>query len=152
MLDEVMKNYRLGEMAEKCDSLSSSATIADFVKLARQKNMEVMPIVGEDGKLVGIVTEKDLIKLMKVEGASSNYPIIERKLPREILAESISSIMTQDPVTLKETDTMEDALNMILNHDFRRIIIVDSEGKLIGKIRIVDIIHNLSKEEEKTEK
>jgi len=152
MIQDILKDYRLGEMAEKCDSLNSSATIADFVKLARQKNMEVMPIVGEDKKLVGIVTEKDLIKLMKVEGAASNYPIIERKLPAGILTEPISSIMTEDPVTLKETDTMEDALNMVLNRDFRRIIIVDSEGRLVGKIRIVDIVYALSMREEKTGK
>jgi|SRR3989338_3409808 len=144
MFDEIIKSYRLVEMTEKCDSILSSATVADFIRLAREKNVEVMPVTADDGKVVGIVSEKDLIKLIKVEGMASNYPIMESRLPKEIIKEPITSIMTPEPVTLRETDSLEAVMNLVLNHDFRRVIIVDSEGRLVGKIRIADLIHRLS--------
>lgn len=145
MLDDVIKNYHLAEIAEKCDSISAKATVTDFVGMVRQKNVEIMPVTDEDGKVIGVVTEKDLIKLIKIEGIQSNYPIIEKSLPKEVLDQPITSIMTPEPVMLKETDSMESVMNMILNHDFRRVIIIDDKGKLVGKIRIADIIHRLSR-------
>ena len=145
MLDDVIKNYHLAEIAEKCDSISAKATVMDFVGTVRQKNIEAMPVLDDEDKVIGVVTEKDLIKLIKIEGITSNYPIVEKSLPKEVLAQPITAIMTPEPVILKETDSMESAMNMILNHDFRRVIIVDDNGRLVGKIRIADIIHRLSK-------
>ncbi len=145
MFGGIVKNYALGEIAEKCDSMSVKATVMDFVNLARQKNIDIMPVVDENDKVVGIVTEKDLLKLVKIEGPAANYPIIEKNLPKEVLNKPIDSIMTPNPVLLKETSSLEDAMNLILNHDFRRVIIVDSQNRLVGKLRISDIIHRLSK-------
>lgn len=145
MLGGIIRNYQLAEIAEKCDSISSKATVLEFVTLARQKNIEVMPVVDEEDKVIGIVTEKDLIKLVKIEGPASNYPIIEKNLPKEVLDQPITVIMTANPVLLKETSSLEDAMNLVLNHDFRRIIVVDSQNRLVGKLRIADIIHRISK-------
>ncbi len=145
MVDDVIKSYKLGEMAEKCDSIKAEATVADFIRTAREKNTEILPVLDDDNKVVGIVSEKDLIKLIKVEGVASNYPIIENRLPKGMLSEPITSIMTAEPVTLKETDSLESVINLILNHDFRRVIIVDAEKKLVGKIRIADMIYKLSR-------
>ncbi len=145
MFDDVIKKYHLAEIAEKCDSISSKATITDFIHKIREKNAEVMPVVDDDGKVVGIVTEKDLIKLIKTGGIASNYPIIEKSLPKELLSQPITAIMTPEPLMMKETDSLEGVMNLILNHDFRRVIITSSDGRLIGKIRIADIIYRLSK-------
>lgn len=137
------EKIRLADMAEKCDSISMTATVLDFVKTSKNKNIEVMPVVDEAEKVIGIVTEKDLIKLIRIERPASNYPIIEKSLPKEIGSHPITSIMTASPVLLDDTSTFEDALNLILNHDFRRIIIVDSDKKLVGKLRIAEIIYRL---------
>ena len=85
MFGGIIKNYKLAEIAEKCDSISAKSTVREFVNLARQKNIEVMPVVDEDERVIGIVTEKDLIKLVKIEGPASNYPIIEKSLPKEVI-------------------------------------------------------------------
>ena len=145
MFGGIIKNYKLAEIAEKCDSISAKSTVREFVNLARQKNIEVMPVVDEDERVIGIVTEKDLIKLVKIEGPASNYPIIEKSLPKEVINQPITAIMTSNPVLLKETSSLEDAMNLILNHDFRRVIVVDSQNHIVGKLRIVDIINQLSK-------
>ena len=145
MFSGIIKNYKLAEIAEKCDSISAKSTVREFVNLARQKNIEVMPVVDEDERVIGIVTEKDLIKLVKIEGPASNYPIIEKSLPKEVINQPITAIMTANPVLLKETSSLEDAMNLILNHDFRRVIIVDSQNHIVGRLRIVDIINQLSK-------
>ena len=81
-------------------------------------------LVVEDERLVGILTERDL--LMRVDGPRSTRPIRD--------------VMTPDPETLSPDDPIVYALNKMSVGGFRHVPLVDNTGQPVGIVSVKDII------------
>lgn len=81
-----------------------------------------------DGKLLGIFTERDALKLLAA-GANLDVPV--------------SSVMAQNPATLRSTDTVAKAISLMSAGGFRRLPIVDDQGKPVGLVKVSGILHYL---------
>jgi len=88
------------------------------------------PVV-ENGKLAGIVTDRDL-RLAVVETLSE--PGLK-----------VASIMTPDPVTVKEGATLRDAANLISKNKFNALPVLSPSGELVGVLTTTDILNGLVK-------
>ena len=102
-------------------TIKVTATVKDALDLMAEYHIGGIPVVGEDKKLVGIVTNRDL----RFE-ADMNRPI--------------SEVMTSEDlvVTHQKTD-MEAAAAILRNHKIEKLPVVDNDGKLIGLITYKDI-------------
>jgi CBS domain-containing protein len=69
------------------------------------------------GKLVGIVTERDILRRVVNEGRDPNTTLVE-------------DVMTRDPRVAQEDDDVTDWLRIMSNDRFRRLPVVDSEGRV----------------------
>ena len=85
-------------------------------------------MICSDGKLLGIFTERDALKLLAA-GANLDVPV--------------SSVMAQNPATLRSTDTVAKAISLMSTGGFRRLPIVDDEGKPVGLVKVSGILHYL---------
>ena len=84
-----------------------------------------------DGKrLVGIMTERDV--LMKVVARHVDYD------------KPVDEFMTPNPRTLRPSDTIGDAINLMHEAGLRNIPIVDESGEVIAVFRARDVIHHLA--------
>ena len=84
-----------------------------------------------DGKrLVGIMTERDV--LMKVVARHVDYD------------KPVDEFMTPNPRTLRPSDTIGDAINLMHEAGLRNIPIVDEDGEAIAVFRARDVIHHLA--------
>ena len=81
-------------------------------------------LVVEDGTLVGILTERDL--LMRVDAPGSARPIRE--------------VMTPDPETLSPDDPIVYALNKMSVGGFRHVPLVDAAGHPVGVVSVKDVV------------
>jgi predicted transcriptional regulator len=81
-----------------------------------------------DGKLLGIFTERDALKLLSA-GADLNTPV--------------ASVMIKNPVTLRMNDTVGHAIALMSAGGFRRLPIVDQDGKVQGVLKVSNIVHYL---------
>ena len=88
-----------------------------------------LPVVSEDGTLLGILSEKDVLRLLYEEHAKDKQ---------------VSDYMTPDVVSFDENDTLVDICECLIQHDFRRVPIL-SEGKLAGIISRTDMIRYILK-------
>lgn len=84
-----------------------------------------MPVTDESGKVIGVVTEFDLLSKVR-EG-------------KELVKLTAEDVMTKDPVTVDENKPMEDVLNTMIENNVIRIP-VTSQGRLTGVIARCDIL------------
>jgi CBS domain-containing protein len=107
-------------------TLDCSATIGDAIDMM-QKNRIGSVVITKDGKLEGIVTERDV--LLKVIGLIENYK-----------TESITKVMTADPVSLMPGDAIAYALNNMHVGGYRHVPIVNEENEPISLVSIKDVV------------
>jgi CBS domain-containing protein len=113
-----------------------NTSILTALELMRQNKVSGLPVVEDDMTLVGIITEKDVLKLYYECEQSEN--------------KVVGDFMTQDVICFNESITLPDICNCLIENPFRRVP-VTSNGKVIGIISRPDIIEYIL-EYEKTAK
>jgi CBS domain-containing protein len=105
-------------------TIREDTSIREAMQLLLEKNVTGLPVLSEDGRLKGIVTEKDMLNQL-YNSKMEDTPV--------------SSIMTSEVVTFDENDDLIDVCEAMINSHFRRVPIL-SGGKLAGVISRKDII------------
>lgn len=123
-------NDRLGDLgAEQPVDVAPGDPVAYAVHVMQQHETGCV-LVEEDGTLVGILTERDV--LMKAAGNQA-----------DLNAVAVRDIMTPDPVILREDDTLAVALHKMSIGGFRHIPLV-AKGHATRVISIQDVFHHIS--------
>jgi IMP dehydrogenase len=103
-------------------SISSEKSIRDALDYAEDKEISGLLVVDSNSKLVGIITERDLLF------ANSN--------------DHIHDVMTKDVVTAKPGVTIDEAKEILHKHRIEKLPIIDDSGIIKGLITSKDIINN----------
>ena len=85
-----------------------------------------VPILGKDGKLMGIVSEFDLLKAIE-EG-------------KEMTKVTAGEIMVKDPITVARNTPAMEIIHLLQERHFIRTPVVDADGKLVGVVSRRDLI------------
>ncbi len=120
---KLVRKVKLSEngMITEPVTLNKNQTLKDAFNLLSYYHISGLPVVEEDGSLIGILTNRDL-----------KY--------REDLSTKVVEAMTKDClITAKVGTTLEEAKTMLLKHRIEKLPIVDEEYKLKGLITIKDI-------------
>ena len=121
--NEVLKVKRSGSVIiENPYSISSDKSIRDALDYAEDKEISGLLVVDSNSKLVGIITERDLLF------ANSN--------------DHIHDVMTKDVVTAKPGVTIDEAKEILHKHRIEKLPIIDDSGIIKGLITSKDIINN----------
>ena len=105
--------------------LGPKDTVLDGASLMNSHDISAIVIFGDDGKLVGIVTERDLTRRVLADGLDSE-------------ATALGDIMTKDPDTLSPDDAILDALELMRTRRYRHLPVV-KDTKVIGTVSICDL-------------
>jgi len=92
-------------------------SVAEAVAAMSDKNYGCVVVVDSDDKVIGIVTERDVMNKLVGKGLDPNKT-------------KLSEIMTKEPRLAKETDQMLDWMRMMSNERFRRLPVVDDDGRI----------------------
>lgn len=112
--------------------------VESVARLMKENDIGPVPIVegAASKKLIGIVTDRDLALKVVAEG-------------RDPSTTRVRDVMTEDVVTCRVDDEVEDIMRAMSRHQLRRILVVDENDKLIGIIAQADIATRMN-EPEKT--
>ncbi|MGO9386982.1 MAG: CBS domain-containing protein [Methanobacterium sp.] len=135
--------------------------ITDIAQTLRENKISGAPIVDKEDKVIGIISEGDIMRLLEVHSPRINLILpspldwielpIRMKYEFDEIAEDmnkaasvhISEIMTKKVITTKEDDDISDAAQLMDTHSVNRLPVVDDEGKLIGIVTRGDLISAL---------
>lgn len=135
-------------------------TIGDVARLLKQNNISGLPVV-DDGKVVGIVSEGDLLKLLEVPDRSGLWlpspfevfevPIRElinweetKRMLDDVGSKPVEEIMNKKVYTVSPEDSIEKASTIITKHKINRLPVIEG-GLLVGIVTRGDIIRGLGK-------
>ncbi|ARM75013.1 CBS domain-containing protein [Acidianus manzaensis] len=117
-------SYKVSQIATKKVLVTKpSEKIIDAAKLMKENNLGSLVIVDSQYKLIGIITERDIVKAAANNDLESE---IEKYMTKEV-----KGVLVDTPVT--------DALNIMLENGFRHLPIITKDGKLYGIVSIRDL-------------
>lgn len=105
---------------------SPTATLLEVANKLAAKRIGAIVVVGARGDVVGIISERDIIRALAAGGdACLTRPIAEN--------------MTRQVVTCQETDTLDELMAMMTARRFRHLPVV-TDGALVGIVSIGDVV------------
>ncbi|MEG6584402.1 CBS domain-containing protein [Dendrosporobacter sp. 1207_IL3150] len=115
-------------------TISPLTTVADASELMRKNKFRRLPVV-DKGKIVGIVTDRDLMEVSP--SPATTLSIFELNY---LLAKmQVKDIMTKEVVTIASDATVEEAALVMYNTRVGGLPVLDSDGKVVGIITETDI-------------
>jgi len=118
-----IRKLRSGEL----QTISAEETVHCAVKKLAGNNIGALPVCDENGQLVGIITERDVLRLVAADDAQA------------ALQKKVAEIMTRNLVVSELTDDIEYAMHVMTNKRIRHLpILVDQ--KLVDILSIGDVV------------
>ncbi|ACB07011.1 MAG: CBS domain-containing protein [Candidatus Korarchaeum sp.] len=107
-------------------SLPENASVDDAFKVMWENRIGSVLIVDSDGKLKGIVTQRDLL-----------YAGCRGLIGKNV---SVKEIMSENPITAKPSDSLQEAVRRMRVNDVSHLPVVDDQGRPIGIFSMRDVI------------
>ncbi|MDK2955467.1 MAG: acetoin utilization protein AcuB [Desulfovibrionales bacterium] len=126
-------------MTKNVFTLTPERTMMKASKLMKEKNINRIPVVDEQGRLVGIISDRDI-----KEASPSKATTLDMHELYYLLAEiKLKDIMTKGVYTVKRTDTVEKAAVIMHSKNVGGLPVVDDDNRVVGIITDSDVFNVL---------
>ena len=120
-------------MTSNVRTATKDMSLRDVAVMMREGDMGSIPVV-EDGKLVGIVTDRDIVVRSIADGGGPETPVAEA--------------MTTEIFSVSPDDFVFEAIRLMGDKQVRRVPVVDDSGALAGIIAMADVALEMEDERE----
>jgi CBS domain-containing protein len=107
-------------------TIDPGANLADAAKLLTEKRIGAALVLGADHRVVGIISERDIVRALAERGAA-------------VLTEPVSQTMTRKVETCNENDPIPSIMERMTEGKFRHVPVV-AQGRLVGIVSIGDVV------------
>jgi CBS domain-containing protein len=129
-----------------------------LIQTLREHELQGVPVVDEDGRCVGVVTESDLVipdeqgdlhlpHYVNLFGGTvflESLRHFEDRL-RKAFASTAADMMTPNPTTVSPDTDVREAARIIAKSGHNRLPVVDEDGRLVGVVTRVDVLEALAR-------
>ncbi len=106
-------------------SVEPETDVAEAARILRDENVGSLPVV-RDGRVTGIVTDRDLAIRVLAEG-------------RDPRSTRVADVVSGEPVTVRADQDLDEALRLMAHHQLRRLIVVEDSDRLVGILAQADV-------------
>jgi acetoin utilization protein AcuB len=130
----LVKNW----MSKDLITVDVEDSMQDAMKLLKENDIRMLPVM-KKGKLVGIITDRDLKR-----ASASDATTLEIHELLYLLSEiKVKEIMTKDPITVRFDHTLEETAQVLLENKISGAPVVNYDDKIVGTITQSDIFRAL---------
>ena len=139
-----MPNRTVAEvMTTKVVAVVPGTPYLDLVRTLRLWRISGMPVVDEARRVIGVVSESDLLRKHEYRGRTGR-PLFERHLARlartKAGGDNAGTTMTAPAITVRPGDTVVSAARVLAGHGIKRVPVVDDNGELVGIVTRGDLL------------
>ena len=137
-------------MTKEVITVHSDTSLLDIAKILAERNFDGVPVVDNENRLIGIVTEYDLINktsavhLPTLQVILQNLPQFKKEeshFQEEILALKVEDIMNKEPLTLNIDVAYDEVIKLFREHHrVNPIPVIDKDRKVLGVISRFDVL------------
>lgn len=142
-------------MTRKVVTLKDTMPIAEAWEIMLKHLLKALPVLNQNGEVVGILTDEDLLERA---GLEQHLSIAERLDEKMLQAEldslrssplKVGEVMTSPAITIRGDESLSIAAAHMAEHGIKRLPVLDEQGKLIGVLSRVDVLKQVVSQEAK---
>ena len=119
-------------MHKGAEWVEPTTSLVDLATRMRDQDIGCIP-VGENDRLVGMVTDRDIVLNAVAKGA-------------DLSTLTARDVMTEGVVYCRDTEDLDDALRIMENKKIRRLPVIDDNKRMVGILSLGDVSHAASRE------
>ncbi|RMF45915.1 MAG: CBS domain-containing protein [Deltaproteobacteria bacterium] len=142
-------------MTREVHSVTTSTPVDELARTFVELNKNALPVLDEDGRLVGLVSQNDLIeqdKPLHIPTVITLFDAViylegEKKFREQLekmSARTVGEICRPDPVTCREETPVAEVARLMVDHAAHLVPVVDEERRVKGVVARLDIIRSMN--------
>ena len=140
-------------------TLTPELTLEEAIAILVDRGIEGAPVVDEDGRLIGLLDDDDLLVSEARLHAPTTIEILGAYIPlpgdlkryndelKQALGRTVSDVMDDDPPRVGTGGTVEDAATLMHDRGSSRVAVVDDDNMVVGVVTRGDLVRTLRRQE-----
>lgn len=137
-------------------TVTPQTSLQEAIQVIAGNNISGLPVVDDSGKLVGVISEADLMwqetgidpppYIMFLDSVIYlQNPNRHEKLVHKVLGQTVGEVMTDKPITIKPSQTLREAAHLMTERKIGRLIVTDeTDETVLGIVTRGDIIRAMA--------
>ena len=119
-----------------------TAAYKEIAAMLHSQRVSAFPVIDEDNKVIGVVSEADLLAKVALEGTVPRtlQSLAQEHLRTRVNAVTAADLMTKPPVTIGPDEPVTHAARLMYNQGVKRLPVTSDDGRLIGIVTRSDIL------------
>ena len=139
-------------MTTEVVAVRREVTFKELAAALRRYRVSALPVVDDTGKVLGVVSEADLLAKEVLADPGVFAELVDRKDVRKAKGLTAGDLMTRPPVTASPDDPVEQAAQMMHFLRVKRLPVVNSGGQLVGIVSRADVLAVFDRTDEEIRK
>lgn len=140
-----MNRWNVGDvMTRDVVSARPDTGYRDLVRTLAERGISAVPVLDPDGRVLGVVSEADLLRKVEFRGNSEPPKVFEGRAARQARVKSeadrAADLMTAPAITIRPETSLPEAAKLLDANDIKRLPVVDGDGRLVGIVSRADLL------------
>ena len=121
------------------------ASFKEMAALLRRFRVSALPVVDDDEKVIGVVSEADLLAREVLTGSHDTMPgmiagLLHHREQEKAAGLTAGDLMTHPAVTVRPEDSVEQAARLLYTLRVKRLPVINAGGRLVGIVSRTDVL------------
>ena len=140
-----MKSTVRDVMTTRVIWVRKGASFREMAAAFREYRISAFPVIDENRRVIGVVSEADLLAKQALDGGDDGMPgmitgLLRRREQEKARGVTAGDVMTSPAVTVRPEDAVEHAARLMYTRKVKRLPVVDAAGHLVGVISRADVL------------